>query len=259
MTARWMCAVLLAAGCGGVVAANRRHEADIAACDHGDGPACLRVGRMWRHSAEIKPEPAERQPALVAFDRACRADLVEACTEGAEMFAAGASRYETGHPEVGVQLSRHACDLGDVSRCLAFADTLPVTDPERSARARQACEQAAPRCVDAAVLVWDADRTLAVRLAGRACEMRDAGACSAATSTLALSPEQRERFLAASCDLHTAADCYGLAQLESEDPARVDAALAHYRLACKLDHADACVRVGELRASLPSPAPPASP
>jgi hypothetical protein len=240
------------AGCpAGMMEQQRRNESDMAACERGDPPSCLRVGRLWAGAARnpLRPDDdvsGERREAIIAYDRACTSDVLDACVEGADFFAAGVSQYETDHPEVLQRMEEGACALGDDDRCFVLARRLVGPDPRRAALVRQVCARSPDRCVEGAGIVWDFDRALALELARRPCDARAAAGCSAA-ARLDFDQAEKDALLAASCGLHTAADCYELGMRELRDPAGSAKALEHFRTACKLDHAEACTRIGELK------------
>lgn len=217
--------------------------------------ACLQLGRDILRTKSIedstRPDPRDaerrRRHALIAFERACDGGVVEGCVEGAALFGF----HDGGLPNGSrIHLEARGCELGDAPSCLARArsTTAPVPDSEKRVLARRACETTPARCVDAVSLVWEVDRAFAFELARLPCERRIPAACTQVANEISFDRPRRELLLAASCELEVAIDCYRLAEIESADPARTDAAILRYRRACTLGNSEACVWLGERRA-----------
>lgn len=245
------------ASCAAAIERSRRNEAELVACDHGDAVACLQVGRTWRDAAESSARDeaarwtaetaAARERALTAYDRACGARIGAACAEGAAFFDDNASLFEQQRPELRKRMERRACELGTDDTCATLARRPGASSLRRAELAAILCDRAIERCADAVELAGDPSLTVVVGFASRVCRARRAADCHRVAG-YGFNDADRIPLLAASCDLGEIDDCYAAGSRE-EAIGQLDAAIAHFRIACARSHPAACERLGALRAA----------
>lgn len=229
----------------------RAVDANRNACRQGDAPACLAAGDAYAAGDGVWPVPAI---AFILYREACEAGLGAGCIA---FFDLSRSGYD--YPEGGDEEPRHllekACDLGDLTGCDRFANTLRENGPDPSDIARsdaifeRACAAGgADACLSLSALLLESarpeDHDRATDMLGTMCRKAVLAACQTMANRSKYKPEpdewlasQYEHF---ACYLGSAPECLDLGKrvyAGTAVAAERGLALPYYDKACQIDSA----------------------
>jgi TPR repeat protein len=165
----------------------------------------------------------------------------------------------------GLVLLEVACGQNDLPSCTSLGAIYARGDkPAGLARAKdllgRACESAGAACSELARIVADEDAQEAMRLARRACSLRDGRGCELAGAlelarTLGADKARAEEWFARACAYGVASSCRRVGLLALADPARAARGLDMLKRGCDRGDAASCLEAALVFAPLVSARP----